>query len=330
MLNKEYIFKSHIYNIIKVIVTILVVIGHCSRMYTNQGVITPACESNVLIYITNFIYSFHMPLFMCISGCVYGLCRFELNKYNNKKDFIANKIKRLLVPYLFIGFFYVAPVMCLLSLTENSYIEYVLNGIIFGQDSRHLWFLTTLFFIFVIMIFFDNKIYNNKNVLLICIIFIIINILSRFVRIVIISNTMQYLFYFFLGVIINKYFYKIFNNYLNITYIFLFLFIYILSLFYNVPAIILGTLGINFFFSVMLIINKYIIKIEKYNIFLKKYSFGIYLFHPMIIYGLFYVFKEIELNPILLSFEITLLSIIVSCLIVKIMHAMKLDFLIGR
>lgn len=93
MLRDKYYYKSQIYDIVKLLVTFLVVIGHCTKMYSSQGIITPLCKSQSLEQITNFIYSFHMPVFMCVSGCVYGLCKFELNKYTDKKNLLPIKLK---------------------------------------------------------------------------------------------------------------------------------------------------------------------------------------------------------------------------------------------
>ena len=65
---------------------------------------------------------------------------------------MINKFKRLVIPYLFFGVLYVAPIMVLLNITNDSYFVYCIRDIIFGQDSRHLWFLTTLFLIFMVAV----------------------------------------------------------------------------------------------------------------------------------------------------------------------------------
>ena len=43
------------------------------------------------------IYTFHMPLFFFLSGCV-----FSVNKYNFK-EFLKRKIKTIVVPYFALG-----------------------------------------------------------------------------------------------------------------------------------------------------------------------------------------------------------------------------------
>lgn len=43
-------------------------------MYTGTGVVIPYNASDGLNHLTNIIYSFHMPLYMSVSGMVYALC----------------------------------------------------------------------------------------------------------------------------------------------------------------------------------------------------------------------------------------------------------------
>lgn len=40
-------------------------------MYTGTGVVIPYNASDGLNHLTNIIYSFHMPLYMSVSGCAF-------------------------------------------------------------------------------------------------------------------------------------------------------------------------------------------------------------------------------------------------------------------
>ena len=140
---------SAVYNIVKFITVLLVVFAHSTRMYTSGGAFSPLNQSIILAKITDYIYIFHMPLFMFVSGAVYGLC-IQQGKYEKKLDFIRNKAKRLLIPYYVFGLFYVAPVMCLTGLTNQGYFSYCFTGILRSLNSRHLWFLLALFIIFLL------------------------------------------------------------------------------------------------------------------------------------------------------------------------------------
>ena len=51
---------------------LLVVLGHVCNMYLPNGLIHPAVPSDLIGYISLYIYSFHMPLFVFVSGSVYA------------------------------------------------------------------------------------------------------------------------------------------------------------------------------------------------------------------------------------------------------------------
>lgn len=129
---------------------ILVVIGH--SFYGSQN----------MLY--TWIYSFHMPLFMWISGyLLYDSMKYKGYTVNTltiyqKNLFIIKKAKRLLIPYICISTFAFFPKAFLSSfahrpidLSLSSYIHMLLypwdNVIIF------FWFLPTLFIIFAIVIY---------------------------------------------------------------------------------------------------------------------------------------------------------------------------------
>ena len=137
--------KSSHYDAIKFVATFLVVLAHASRMYTGTGVVIPYNASDGLNHLTNIIYSFHMPLYMSVSGMVYALCIHDYQKYQDTARFLKNKAIRLLIPYLFFGICYVAPVMCLLGFTDQSYLRYCWDGIVLAHNNRHLWYILALF-----------------------------------------------------------------------------------------------------------------------------------------------------------------------------------------
>lgn len=76
------------------------------------------------------IYSFHMPLFFALSGSLFYL-NVESNKFNNLRDVLSVKAKRLLIPYVFCTFFGVIPIKALSGYWSNS--ASLLKDIIFGQ-----------------------------------------------------------------------------------------------------------------------------------------------------------------------------------------------------
>ena len=107
-------------------------------------------------YLHNWIYSFHMPLFVFISGYLLFYTNPKLEDIKLKK-FTINKIKRLLLPYILISSVAYLPKYVLskfamrpLDLTLVSYLEGFIypwkNPIIF------FWFLPTIFLIILMTV----------------------------------------------------------------------------------------------------------------------------------------------------------------------------------
>ncbi|WP_324661016.1 acyltransferase family protein, partial [Bacillus pacificus] len=70
---------------------------------------------------TNYIYSFHMPLFFFLSGYL-----FSVHKYNNFSVFLKKKFKSLLIPYIIFSL--------------GTYLFWVVVGNKFGEDSNvEIW-----------------------------------------------------------------------------------------------------------------------------------------------------------------------------------------------
>ncbi len=66
--------------------------------------------------VTDFIYTFHMPLFFFLSGCL-----FSFEKHPNFKEFAIKRFKGLMVPYLWINFI--------------TYLFWLFAGRNFGEDA---------------------------------------------------------------------------------------------------------------------------------------------------------------------------------------------------
>lgn len=147
-------------DIAKGIGILLVLIGHISQ---NQ-------------YINSFIYGFHMPLFFIISGYL----------YKNKKNYIRNKIKAILTPYLFfsiISFIYWYFIeRNLRGQNENINILNVFSNIFIARGGNDnyifnvaLWFLPCLL---VTEIIFHTIIEKIKDIRVVTIIMLLFSLLG--------------------------------------------------------------------------------------------------------------------------------------------------------
>lgn len=139
-------------DIAKAICIILVAIGH--YMPDNS----PAWY----VMFNRLIYTFHMPLFMFVSGYVYIVTKKEMS-YG---DFLMKKVKRLLIPYfttsviviviklLTQDFMFVENPVSLLAFLEILYLPVA---------GYFLWFIWALWWMFVILPLFKTK--TNRNIL---------------------------------------------------------------------------------------------------------------------------------------------------------------------
>lgn len=185
ILNKEICF-------LQTIGIILVVLGHSGKH---------------IPYLSKWIYSFHMPLFMFISGYLFN---YNIGGY---KAFFIKKTKRLLIPYFVIstvayipkyllGHFAIRPVAFSFKEYLNIFLYPENNPIIF------FWFLPTLFFIMLIFLILLRWL-KSKNVFYILLTggFILAVISKKYthIKLFAISIVLYYFIFFIFGIFYHKY-----------------------------------------------------------------------------------------------------------------------------
>lgn len=121
--------------------------------------------------LTNYIFSFHMPLFFFISGIFHS-------NYNSYKEFIIKKVKSLIVPYFTFAitlffFWLVIGRKFGESAIKNTPINIAFNGILIGNDINNIssmewgvpiWFLLGLFIV-TNLYYFISKLEVKKIIL---------------------------------------------------------------------------------------------------------------------------------------------------------------------
>jgi hypothetical protein len=155
--------------------------------------------------IANWLNSFHVYCFILTSGYIYSFLRFEKGKYQQYRSFIRGKIKRLIVPYLFVSLVWAIPVGYFFY--HYSLIDVVKNYLL-GINPSQLWFLLVLFFAFAIVWPLSETI-NKSNIkaLGIGVGFLAIGILgTQTVRINVffIWTALQDILYFIIGMILRR------------------------------------------------------------------------------------------------------------------------------
>lgn len=190
-------------DLIKGIGIILVYLGHSFNL--------KELDWNIIyIYLYSTVYSFHMPLFFFISGFL-----SNTNKNINLEKFYKGKIKRLLVPYLFINLIDFIP-RTLFPQLVNSKFGGIKEVVFYG--TKISWFVYTLFIIFMFFPFLDKYILKKDKYYLFGLVLVIINYLKIFnnIKIFSLGTVVEYLLYFYIGYVIRPvYNEKIKNEFSN-------------------------------------------------------------------------------------------------------------------
>ena len=163
------------YDILRVILVMLVLIGHCTfyTIQTKYGGINYINEvdfpnsQRILSLLTKFIYSFHMPLFFMLSGALFANA-ISKGKYNNIFALTKDKFKRLILPFIIITVVYAIPLKYISEYYINSqnFLKDTFIGQVLIEGNTHLWFLPTLFCIFFITYIIEKKKIDNKKLLM--------------------------------------------------------------------------------------------------------------------------------------------------------------------
>ena len=159
------------YDTLRIMAVITVVIGHSAYLEWGGDNGFISCVSDIyspvmwsipiriLQFLSGWVYSFHMPLFFILSGACYeatGGC----SHYNNNIDkLVVKKTKSLIVPLLLIAVLYMIPLKRLVGFYDNTTAFQSIQFLLSGTNAYgHLWFLLTLFWVFILFFLLEKSI----------------------------------------------------------------------------------------------------------------------------------------------------------------------------
>lgn len=327
-------------SIMRNIAIILVIMGHAGCIYSGRWSYSVVNNNSAIIkYLTDFIYSFHMPLFIFISGYIYNYGKIKYQKYSSTSNLIFNKAKKLLIPYIFTGSFFVIPIEMLFNIYEEkySYFNRVFNDIILGKNPGHLWYLLMLFNLFIIFRIIENTLRKNKfilNIGILCILSLVSFLIPNIYQL---SNSLYYMIYFYLGYWMCAHLEKVNKKKLKFLSIVIFLLLFNIDYFYisaysvstifylifnqiyKIMLAIMGVLSI-YYLICMISVNIKEYKDSIFNKINKKldfYGFYIYLLHQPIMLVMLSSLKYKNIQPVFL-YLILFTGTLVSSLIISI------------
>lgn len=305
--------RDSFYDMVKGLAIIFVVVGHVIQSFT------PDYETNSLFL---FIYSFHMPLFMIISG------KFFLSSISRISliDFVKKKFFHLYLPSLIWGGGACFLVGGVKLLQHKSFdLLYAVDLFFTG-----MWFLTVLFILSVVGGIIEKAITKFK-LLIWCSIFILCNVLPNFWM----RNEIIYLLPFFVGSIFlsKKDWSKISTGYgivaLLIFVYFLYFFTFddsmyrmqddFMSLQYHKSAFLRLITGTTGSFMVLWIARylKHYKRVENQLKYVGCLTLPIYVLHQK--FMLWNNYSEIIVDKYVFVFVIAILILYSSCLLYKVL-----------
>ncbi len=238
--------------------------------------------------------------------------------------------------------------MCLLGFVDQP-VHYFFSSYLLAENPRHLWFLIVLFEIFIVFNIFYGFFKHKVALLFVLSLYLLKDIMPYTFQL---SNFCGYFIYFYLGVIGMSNYEKI-SRFFDTNVLFKTILVFILWSSLHLSAWYLSSVPIVFpllqllsaIFGILLL---YVICYRLYTILNERHTFrehyvynrfvgevvdnsyGIYLFHPMIIYISFYYMSDMWSNPYLLSTLVLFLALFFSYIFTKLVKGIKFGFIIGE
>lgn len=145
---------------VKTVLMLLVVLYHCVVYWTGTWFTgTPVHKSSVLAEVASWMNSFHIYGFTLVSGYLFYYLRYEKGKYGQFLPFMTQKVKRLLIPFVFICFVWVAPINYLFFPFEW---KAAIGKFVLGTAPAQLWFLLMLFGVFALFYPISNFVRDRQ------------------------------------------------------------------------------------------------------------------------------------------------------------------------
>jgi fucose 4-O-acetylase-like acetyltransferase len=204
MKNVEKKFNVNM-NILRGIAIFLVILGHAIF----KDIILIKDIKNVKYYVNlyDFIYTFHMPLFFFISG-FFAKKMFEIENKQIYFSYIKRKTSRLIIPYFAFSLIGLITKLLMYRYANDPInIKTVFINILFfpwENPIKLLWFIYTLYVIFLILPLFNNV--NNKMKIIILVVFWCLPV--KYGEIFNLNGVIRYSLFFILG-------YEFYKNYQN-------------------------------------------------------------------------------------------------------------------
>lgn len=190
--------RLHYIDQLKGIAIFLVVVGHIIQFNCKDFSNNP---------IFSIIYSFHMPLFMFISGYV-AFKSMKATIFNSYFQFLMKRIRTILLPFLSWQLL-ISPFFFKDNTSQNPILRFINLSTHIGMGLWFLWFLFLLTLLYSLFLFISNRVNKNNNFIVDVVfagIVLIPVVLAGYFHLISYANSLAlYFLFFFLGIFISKF-----------------------------------------------------------------------------------------------------------------------------
>ena len=177
---------------------LLVVLGHVADGYLSAGAFPE--HKTVLLAIYNLIYSFHMPLFYCLSGYVFYLAYCQ-KRTEKKKNFWSQIINLTWIYVLFS----VALWIFKMIFSDNVNTQFGVRDLLMIpiKPLGEFWYIYVLIFIYLIAYILEQK---NNDIMVLLVSYIVSSIVKFFSFGISfpLKSILYYFFFFYFGTCMAK------------------------------------------------------------------------------------------------------------------------------
>ena len=188
-------------DVLKGFAIILVIIGHIADGYINANIFID--NTSVLKNTYNIIYSFHMPLFLFLSGYVFYLAYFKDKEVDNSR--IGTQLLNIFLLYIIFSIIQWCFKYFMGSFVNNK-VKISDLAMLLIKPMAPYWYLYNLFFYYIIVLAWEKLSKNRITDLIFGIGTIILSIIFNNISLIYFFN------YFFMGICFSKYNLKIKNS----------------------------------------------------------------------------------------------------------------------
>ncbi|WP_426191539.1 acyltransferase family protein [Massilia sp. DWR3-1-1] len=262
---------------------ICVVLGHV----VSRGTVAGAEWYSLL---KTALYSFHMPLFMSLSGMALGLSWRHRSSWGQVSELVKSRIRTLMVPYVIFGLAIVAGKLILMRFIHidhppENFLNGVLDIVLYPAMSASvfLWYIQVLAMYFLV---FPWLLQYNASKMPWALLGISI-ILNQYgwTPLLNMAGFVEYLPFFSAGILMGQNWGKIGATILAPRYSIIWFFLFSLAIFYNgffeiLPKWFIGTLSIP---AVLSIAQAVCGRLARFLEFFGNHTFSIYLMNTIFI-----------------------------------------------